>query len=67
MKRTVQKACACLLAGCLLAGLAAGCTQAEEEDGGKLPVDEPRVIEPIAPADNGTAVLANEFIASYAE
>lgn len=67
MKRTVLKACACLLAGCLLAGLAAGCTQAEEEDGGKLPVDEPRVIEPIAPADNGTAVLANEFIASYAE
>ena len=30
-------------------------------------MDEPRVIEPTAPADNGTAVLANEFIASYAE
>lgn len=67
MKRTALKICSGLLACCLLAGVAAGCTQPDEEGGGKLPVDESRVIEPTAPADNGTAVLANQVVAAYAD
>ncbi len=63
MKKTLLKGVACLFACCMALGAAAGCGQKTGEEN----MDEPRAIEPVSPAENGTAVLANEFVAAYAE
>lgn len=73
MKKYMRRAWAVLLACLLCAVCLAGCTggqPSDEEPGDDPGKEEPvkeRVIEAVSPADGGSAVLANEFVAAFAD